>query len=85
MGPNVGCWADRNGFCMRWDNTLLELEGLEFFGENELDLHTIGHEVSLTAVEKGTSGNRLTLIMWPRWQTGHSRSERPVSLSYRSR
>lgn len=85
MGPSGGCWVDDNGFCKLWDHTTPGTRRPRVFGENGLDLHTIGHEVSLMAGEKRTSGNRLTLIMWPRWQTGHSRSERPVSLSYRSR
>jgi hypothetical protein len=41
--------------------------------------------VSLTTGEERTSGRTLIAIMRTRWQTGHSRKQRPVSLSYRSR
>lgn len=52
--------------CMLWDNTTPGTRHPRVFGASELDWHTIDHEVSLIGGEKGTSGNRLTLIMRPR-------------------
>jgi hypothetical protein len=75
-GQMVSAGLIAMGFCMLWDNTTLGTRRPRVFGENELDLHTVGHEVSLTAGEKGTSGNRLTLIMWPRWHSFRVDAER---------
>src|SRR6266849_1300085 len=80
-----GAWLTVKGFECRGGKTTLWTRRPRVFRESELGSRTIVHEVSLTTGEEQTVGKTLIGIMWPRWQTGHSRRERPVSLSYRSR
>ena len=64
-------------------NNLYKFTSLETtFSVNSL---AIDHDVSWIAGEERTACRGWTAIMRPRWQAGHSRKERPVSLSYRSR
>jgi hypothetical protein len=55
------------------------------FWRGRLGSRGMNHEECLLAGEERTLSRTLSVIIRPRWQTGHSRKERPVSLSYRSR
>jgi len=75
-------FADWTGFRTSEDNAA----ALDSTGSSWWLLVRIGFtNVSLTTGEERTSGRTLIAIMRTRWQTGHSRKQRPVSLSYRSR
>src|SRR5882762_8140821 len=60
---------------MPWGKTTPWTRWPRVFRESELGSRTIVHEVSLTTGEEQTVGKTLIGIMWPRWQTGHSRRE----------
>ena len=84
-GQNAGYLATGKGFRTPGDKTIPLIRRLRVLGETDLESRRMDHDVSLMAGEELTPGRLATGIMWPRWQTGHSRRERPVSLSYRSR
>ena len=48
-------------------------------GRGRWESRGLDHDVSSTTGEELTPSRLTTGIMWPRWQTGHSRRERPVS------
>jgi hypothetical protein len=84
-GRNVGFLADRQGFRALFDKTIPLARQLRVCGGKNWESQGMDHEVSWIAGEEQTLARMVTGIMWPRWQTGHSRREWPVSLSYRSR
>ena len=81
----MGLSGDRKAFRAPCDKTIPLTRKLRAPGEVDGESRALDHDVSSTTGEESTPGRLATGIMWPRWQTGHSRKERPVSLSYRSR
>jgi len=81
----VGLSGDPKGFRTPCDETIPLTRRLRAPGEVDGESLGLDHDVSSMTGEELTPGRLATGIMWPRWQTGHSRRERPVSLSYRSR
>jgi hypothetical protein len=65
---------------------LLRLDSFEFMGLTTIgNLWRIDHEICAMVGGERLLASKLTVIIRPRWHTGHSRSEWPVSCSYRSR
>ena len=81
----MGFSGGRKGFRTPCDKTIPLTRRPRVPSEVDEESRGLDHDVSSVTGKELTPGRLTTGIMWPRWQTGHSRRERPVSLSYRSR
>jgi len=84
-GQNVAFLVDAERFRAAGDKTIPLTRWLRVLSETDWESRRMDHDVSLMAGEELTPGRLAIGIMWPRWQTGHSRRDWPVSRSYRSR